>query len=74
MGARNTVARGLVAIVALLAAFTDTTLRKVVVIFCGVAGLVQAVLALVLMGVFLGSSCTSTAKLSVRTVSQSHDM
>jgi hypothetical protein len=44
-----------VAIVALLAAFTETTLRKVLVLFCGVAGLVQAVLALALMGVFLGT-------------------
>ena len=44
-----------VAIVALLAAFTETTLRKVLVLFCGVAGLVQAALALALMGVFLGT-------------------
>ena len=44
-----------VAVVALLAAFTETTLRKVLVLFCGVAGLVQAVLALALMGVFLGT-------------------
>jgi hypothetical protein len=44
-----------VAVVALLAAFTETTLRKVLVLFCGVAGLVQAALALTLMGVFLGT-------------------
>jgi hypothetical protein len=44
-----------VAAVALLAAFTETTLRKVLVLFCGVAGLVQAALALALMGVFLGT-------------------
>ena len=44
-----------VAIVALLAAFTETTLRKVLVLFCGVAGLLQAALALALMGVFLGT-------------------
>jgi hypothetical protein len=44
-----------VAVVALLAAFTATTLRKVLVLFCGVAGLVQAALALALMGVFLGT-------------------
>ena len=44
-----------VAVVALLAAFTETTLRKVLVVFCGVAGLVQAALALALMGVFLGT-------------------
>jgi hypothetical protein len=44
-----------VAVVALLAAFTETTLRKVLVLFCGVAGLIQAVLALALMGVFLGT-------------------
>ena len=44
-----------VAVVALLAAFTETTLRKVLVLFCGVAGLVQAALALALMGVFLGT-------------------
>ena len=44
-----------VAVVALLAAFTETTLRKVLVLFCGVAGLVQAAVALALMGVFLGT-------------------
>ena len=44
-----------VAVVALLAAFSATTLRKVLVLFCGVAGLVQAALALALMGVFLGT-------------------
>ena len=44
-----------VAVVALLAAFTQTTLRKVLVLFCGVAGLLQAALALALMGVFLGT-------------------
>ena len=44
-----------VAVVALLAAFTETTLRKALVLFCGVAGLVQAALALALMGVFLGT-------------------
>jgi hypothetical protein len=44
-----------VAVVALLAAFTETTLRKGLVLFCGVAGLVQAALALALMGVFLGT-------------------
>ena len=44
-----------VAVVALLAAFTETTLRKALVLFCGVAGLIQAALALGLMGVFLGT-------------------
>jgi len=44
-----------VAVVALVAAFTETTLRKVLVLFCGAAGLVQAALALALMGVFLGT-------------------
>ena len=44
-----------VAVVALLAAFTQTTLRKVLVLLCGVAGLLQAALALALMGVFLGT-------------------
>jgi len=44
-----------VAVVALLAAFTETTLRKVLVLICGVAGFVQAALALALMGVFLGT-------------------
>jgi hypothetical protein len=44
-----------VATVALIAAFTNTTLRKPLVVFCGVAGLVQAALALALMGAFLGT-------------------
>jgi hypothetical protein len=44
-----------IAAVALLAAFTETTLRKPLVLFCGVAGLVQAAMALALMGVFLGT-------------------
>jgi hypothetical protein len=44
-----------IAIIALLAAFTQTTLRRVLVLFCGVAGFVQAALALAVMGVFLGT-------------------
>lgn len=44
-----------IAVVALLAAFTETALRKVLVLVCGVAGFVQAGLALVFMGVFLGT-------------------
>jgi hypothetical protein len=43
------------ALVALLAAFTCTALRRVLVLFCGLAAMAQAALALALMGVFLGT-------------------
>ena len=44
-----------VAAVALLAAFVETRLRRVLIFSCGLAGLVQAALALAFMGVFLGT-------------------
>lgn len=54
-----------VAVVALLAAFTETTLRKVLVLLCGVAGLVQAALALAIMGIFLGTELMWPAAISL---------
>ena len=43
-----------IAIVVLLAVFTDTKLRKILVLFCGVAVLVETALTLAFIGVFLG--------------------
>ena len=50
-----------IAIVVLLAAFTDTKLRKVLVLFCGVALLVQTGLTLVFLGLFLGNEMIGSA-------------
>ncbi len=44
-----------IAIIALVAAFTETKLRKFVVLFCGGAVLVEAGLTLALMGLFVGN-------------------
>jgi uncharacterized membrane protein YuzA (DUF378 family) len=44
-----------IALIAMIAAFSATTLRKILVLFCGIAGLIQAALALTIMGVFLGT-------------------
>jgi hypothetical protein len=56
-----------IAIVALLAAFTETKLRTTLLLFCGAAGLVQAALALVFMGVFLGTELMFPAALLIIT-------
>ena len=50
-----------IAIVALLAAFTETRLRKILVLCCGVAVLVETALTLVFIGVFLGNEMIGTA-------------
>ena len=44
-----------IAIVALLAAFTETKLRKILVLFCGAAVLVETALTLAFIGVFVGN-------------------
>lgn len=46
---------------ALLAAFYETNLRRVLVLLCGVAMLVQAALTLCFMGVFLGTELMALA-------------
>ncbi len=50
-----------IAIVALLAAFTETKLRKILVLFCGVAVLVETALTLAFIGVFLGNEMIGSA-------------
>jgi len=50
-----------IAIVALLAAFTETKLRKILVLFCGVAVLVETALTLVFIGVFIGNEMIGSA-------------
>ena len=50
-----------IAIVALLAAFTETKLRKILVLFCGVAVLVETTLTLAFIGVFLGNEMIGSA-------------
>jgi len=49
------------AIVALLAAFTETKLRKTLVLFCGAAILVETLLTLAFIGVFLGNEMIGSA-------------
>jgi hypothetical protein len=50
-----------IGIVALLAAFTDTKLLKILVLICGLAVLVEAVLTLVFIGVFVGNEMIGSA-------------
>jgi len=50
-----------IAIVALLAAFTETKLRKILVLFCGLAVLVETALALAFIGVFVGNELIGSA-------------
>jgi hypothetical protein len=50
-----------IAIVALLAAFTETKLRKILVLFCGLAVLAETVLTLVFIGVFVGNELIGSA-------------
>ena len=54
-----------IAAVALLAAFTETKLRKILVLFCGVAVLVQTGLTLAFIGVFLGNEMIGSAALLI---------
>jgi hypothetical protein len=54
-----------VAVVALLAAFTETKLRKVLVLLCGVAVLVETGLTLAFIGVFLGNELIGSAALLI---------
>ena len=49
------------AIIALLAAFTQARLRKPLVLFCGFAVLVQTILTLAFIGVFIGNEMIGTA-------------
>lgn len=44
-----------IAIIALLAAFTQTRLRKVLVLLCGLAILVEAAVGAAMMGFFIGN-------------------
>ncbi len=50
-----------IAIIALIAGFTETKLRKLVVLFCGVAVLVETGLTLALIGIFLGNEMIGPA-------------
>jgi hypothetical protein len=50
-----------IAIVELLAAFTETKLRKILVLFCGVAVLVETALTLAFIGVCLGNEMIGSA-------------
>ena len=54
-----------IAVVALLAAFTETKLRKILVLLCGVAVLFETGLTLVIMGVFLGNEMIGSAALLI---------
>lgn len=50
-----------IAMIALVLAFTETKLRKPVVLFCGVAVLVATGLTLAFIGVFLGNELIGSA-------------
>jgi hypothetical protein len=50
-----------IAIVALVAAFTETKLRKALVLFCGATLVVETGLMLALMGLFLGNGMIGSA-------------
>lgn len=54
-----------IAVVALLAAFTETRLRNLLVLICGVALLVQTGLTLAFIGVFLGNEMIGSATLLI---------
>jgi hypothetical protein len=50
-----------VGIIALMAALTDTTLRRALVLVCGAAILVEAAVTLTFMGMFLGTELMGAA-------------
>ncbi|HUX66301.1 MAG TPA: hypothetical protein VMV31_02305 [Terriglobales bacterium] len=52
-----------VAMVALLAGFAETKLRKVYVLLCGLAVLLEAVVGASMMGLFIGNEMIGTAAL-----------
>lgn len=54
-----------IAVVALLAAFIETKLRKILVLICGVAVLVETGLTLAFIGVFLGNELIGSAALLI---------
>jgi len=54
-----------IGVIVLVAAFTETKLRRVLVLVCGVAVLVQTGLALAFMGVFAGSEMLGLAALLI---------
>lgn len=54
-----------IAVVALLAAFTETKLRRALVLICGVAVLFETGLTLAFIGVFLGNELIGSAALLI---------
>jgi surface polysaccharide O-acyltransferase-like enzyme len=54
-----------IGVVALLAVFRETKLRKILVLFCGVAVLVETGLTLAFIGVFLGNELIGSAALLI---------
>jgi hypothetical protein len=54
-----------IGIVALLAAFTETKLRKLLVLFCGVALFVETALTLAFIGIFLGNELIGSSALLI---------
>jgi len=54
-----------IGVIVLLAAFTETKLRKVLVLVCGVAVLVQTGLTLAFIGVFVGNEMIGLAALLI---------
>lgn len=54
-----------VGVVALLAAFTETKLGRVLVLWCGVSVLVETSFTLALMGVFLGTELLGAAAILI---------
>ena len=54
-----------IGVIVLLAAFTETKLRKVLVLVCGVAVLVQTGLTLAFIGIFVGNEMIGLAALLI---------
>lgn len=54
-----------IAIVALMAAFTETSLRKILVLLCGLAVLLEAGVGASMMGFFIGNEMIGTGGLLI---------
>jgi hypothetical protein len=54
-----------IAIVALMAAFTETKLRKALVLLCGLAVLLEAGVGASMMGLFIGNEMIGTAAILI---------
>jgi hypothetical protein len=54
-----------IAVIVLMAAFTETKLRKPLVLFCGLALLLEAIFGAMVMGLFIGNEMIGTAAILI---------